>query len=337
MNLGKKIKELRIKNNITQERLAEEMMVTPQAVCKWESGKTMPDITLLPELSVFFGVTIDELFELTDNIHFERISNMLYTRNSLTDDEFSYAESFLRGQRKTKAKSLLARLYGNRADEYRARSAELAKKALEENPHEENLHSVLCGPLWDWDLTNHHELIDFYYEFTGKNPDNFKAHEYLAELLIADFRTEEAERVINKTDKTNHPLSVIRIWAKIEIKKGNREKAEMLLDKMTREYPDNWLAWSYKADICATLGLYDEAIEFYAKAADLSEPPRYIDDNLSIAHIYEIKKNFKAAAEEYKKVTDILIDDLGASDAGDVIQAYERKIAECEKRASNSV
>lgn len=38
MNIGKKIKELRIKNNITQERLAEEMNVSPQAVCKWESG-----------------------------------------------------------------------------------------------------------------------------------------------------------------------------------------------------------------------------------------------------------------------------------------------------------
>ena len=171
MNIGKKIKELRIKNNITQERLAEEMNVSPQAVCKWESGKTMPDILLLPELSVFFGVTIDELFELTDSAHFERIQNMLYMRVSLSDDEFSYAEDFLQ---KRNAKALLARLYENRADEYRKKSAELAKRALEENPRNENIHSILCGPLWgSWDLTNHHELIDFYYEFIRKNPGNY--------------------------------------------------------------------------------------------------------------------------------------------------------------------
>ena len=44
--------------------LAKAMGVTPQTVSKWENDVTMPDVALLPELSVFFGVTIDELFSL---------------------------------------------------------------------------------------------------------------------------------------------------------------------------------------------------------------------------------------------------------------------------------
>ena len=64
---------------------------------------------------MFFCVTIDNLFKLSDSAHFERIKNMLYMRVSLDSDEFSYAEGFLKEKN---AKTLLARLYENRAGEY---------------------------------------------------------------------------------------------------------------------------------------------------------------------------------------------------------------------------
>ena len=54
--LGSRIAELRRKKNMTQEELAAELGVTPQAVSKWET-----DITLLPQLARLFGVTTDEL------------------------------------------------------------------------------------------------------------------------------------------------------------------------------------------------------------------------------------------------------------------------------------
>lgn len=61
MNFGKKIRELRLQKTVTQEQLAAHLNLSPQAVSKWENGLTLPDIQLLPELSVYFGVTIDEL------------------------------------------------------------------------------------------------------------------------------------------------------------------------------------------------------------------------------------------------------------------------------------
>ena len=48
--------------DLTQEGLALKLGVTNQAVSKWESGQSCPDIALLPSLADLFGITIDELF-----------------------------------------------------------------------------------------------------------------------------------------------------------------------------------------------------------------------------------------------------------------------------------
>ena len=65
MDIGNKIKLLRQKIGATQEQLGEKIGVSGQSISKWETGVTMPDITLLPILSSELGVTIDELFDLT--------------------------------------------------------------------------------------------------------------------------------------------------------------------------------------------------------------------------------------------------------------------------------
>lgn len=61
MTLGKRIAYLRKQRNMTQDDLAERMMVSPQAVSKWENDQSCPDIALLPELSKALGVTVDYL------------------------------------------------------------------------------------------------------------------------------------------------------------------------------------------------------------------------------------------------------------------------------------
>ena len=63
LNIGNKIKNLRRQKNISQEVLAQYLGISFQAVSKWESGMTMPDITLIPALASFFGISTDELFD----------------------------------------------------------------------------------------------------------------------------------------------------------------------------------------------------------------------------------------------------------------------------------
>ena len=59
--IGKKISELRRERNMTQEDLAEAMGVSSQAVSKWETELSCPDILTLRPLAELFGVTVDEL------------------------------------------------------------------------------------------------------------------------------------------------------------------------------------------------------------------------------------------------------------------------------------
>ena len=61
--IGNKIRKLRMKHNITQSQLAEVLSVTSQSVSKWECGRSFPDITLLPVIARYFGISMDELFE----------------------------------------------------------------------------------------------------------------------------------------------------------------------------------------------------------------------------------------------------------------------------------
>ena len=61
--IGKLIKELRKKNNLTQKDLADSLGVTYQAVSKWENGKNIPDISILKEISKKYNIDINDLLE----------------------------------------------------------------------------------------------------------------------------------------------------------------------------------------------------------------------------------------------------------------------------------
>lgn len=56
-----KISQLRKNRGVGQQELADVLGVSFQSVSKWETGATMPDITLLPSIAEYFNVTIDEL------------------------------------------------------------------------------------------------------------------------------------------------------------------------------------------------------------------------------------------------------------------------------------
>ena len=61
LNFGENIKQLRKKRDLTQEALADALGISAQSVSKWECAYGYPDITQLPAIANFFGITIDEL------------------------------------------------------------------------------------------------------------------------------------------------------------------------------------------------------------------------------------------------------------------------------------
>lgn len=62
LELGKKIAFLRKMQKVTQTQLAEYLAVQPQTISRWETEGGMPDITFLPKIAIFFGISLDELF-----------------------------------------------------------------------------------------------------------------------------------------------------------------------------------------------------------------------------------------------------------------------------------
>ena len=61
--LGKRLRELRIKNEMSQEQVAERIGVSPQAISKWETGKSDPEIGSLIPLADLFHIPVDELLD----------------------------------------------------------------------------------------------------------------------------------------------------------------------------------------------------------------------------------------------------------------------------------
>ena len=78
MNLADKIIEERKKNGWSQEELASKLGVSRQAVSKWESSGSIPDLQRILQMSELFGVTTDYL--LKDEIEEERQNEYVETK-----------------------------------------------------------------------------------------------------------------------------------------------------------------------------------------------------------------------------------------------------------------
>ncbi len=63
MTLGEKIKKARIESGLTQEQLSGKMMVSRQAITKWEADKGIPDVSNLKLLAQLLNVSVDYLLD----------------------------------------------------------------------------------------------------------------------------------------------------------------------------------------------------------------------------------------------------------------------------------
>lgn len=333
--IGNKIRLLRLSRGLTQEQLAEKLCVAPQSVSKWENDITAPDIQLLPQISVMFGVTIDELFSITDESRLERIENLLEAADRSTiipEDDFERYRSFLNENKdnpklKGRVLTAIAGMYIQQSDGYRAAAAKYALEAIASEPDEKINHSLLRsawnGADRDWCNGNHHELISFYMEFIENHPENVPALQLLLDNLIADSRLSEAGFVLAELRAADSSCRSMWYEAQIAYRKADTATAEKCLRDMTDKFPSDWLAWAYRGDYYACLSKYDEAVCSYEKSIELQPAPRYIDSFLCIAQIHIIQKRYKDAAKYYRKIIGLLETDWNITE-GDAVDKYRR-------------
>lgn len=340
MEIGIQIKQLRLRRGITQEAMAQHFGCTPQAVSKWERGAATPDISMLPAISAYFGVTIDELFALSDDTRMERIQNMLWDVRYFDPADVDKERDFLleKGRREPendRIYELLADMELHLADEHKERAVQYAKEALRRNPENKSAHASLVlgmgGKMPDWYVSGHHQLIAFYEEFVQAHPDVGRAYMWLMDHLLDAGRLEEAKKYLEKYEKVDHTFRKYMYRALICLYSGEKEEAYRNLDEMTAAFPDVDGALLCAGDIMARSGEYEKAKEYYRCAMDVAKPPRFCDYLESIAQICELQGDITGAIAALNEVLDVQCNEWNVT-TGETSDAVRRNIARLEEK-----
>ena len=334
MEMGKEIRRLRNARGLTQEALAAALNVTAQTVSKWECGNSIPDVQLLPEIAIYFGVSIDQLFAMSPEQQMERIENHIYDRGMFTEAEERQLEQqlgvfaedpALEGQ----AKLLLTKLYNNQAEQYRLLAVELGKEAVEKTGGDRDAVSELANA-WgsympDWNVRNHHALIDWFSDYCRRHPDNRAALMWLLDNLIDDRRLTEAREWLEKLARIDSSFRTPMYRYLIALAAGEKDESEKQKRELEALADSEWCCALTLGDICTQRQEYDEAVAWYRRGQELQPSPNFTDSATSIAHICEIRGDREGAIEAYREVLRLLKEDWGIV-SGEEREAVERAI-----------
>ena len=336
-NMGKQIRTGRQRSALTQERLAETLGVTPQAVSKWERGESLPDIALLPELSAALGLTLDELFESSAETHLRRIQQRMENEPRMSLESFRQAEAQLRQdaletEYRPRCLTLLAELYLHMAQGFRQRAEEAAKEAIALRPTEkDNLDALtwaMGGAVADWNFANHARIIDYWKDYVSKYPDHSPGYLYLLDNLIADGRFPEAEEYLARLSALRQDFPLPLYQGLIAQARGDRAEAWRHWDEMVEADPENWLTYACRADCHAREADYPAAIADYRRAAERQPRPRCTDPWDSIAQLSRLSGDRESEAEAYEHIIAILQEDWSLGEC-ETVRGYRRNLAEC--------
>ena len=345
MELGQKIKHLRFKAGLTQEQLAQRLGVTPQSVSKWENAASMPDITLLPALAGEFGVSIDDLFDLSAEQKLQRIENRMDLESELPGDLFLDYEEYLKEQLNTypdigRIMSLLGHLYHHRMEADAAKVSRYAREAIRLAPGKKDSQWLLQLAeghyAWDWNCSNHSRAVAFYQDLIAGSEEAARSplpYYYLIDNLIADRRTKEARKALETLQKLpdHKPILVTAYEAHITLAEYDEAKADAIIEAGKAQYAENSGFLFQAAQYHARKGEYLQAIACYEKDYANDTRPRYCDALQSIAMIYEIMGDYGKAASTYDRILDNLREEWGFTEETAIQEAEREKRRLLEK------
>ena len=325
LKLGAAIKKLRTERGITQEELANRMCVSFQAVSKWETNATTPDIAILPQLALFFGVSIDTLFSMNRDDYIERISKMIRDEYSIAPENFLWAERYLKGMlseenQNNNARILLVELYEHRENRDLLACGRLCEEGLLIEPS----NIVLIGK-----LTRIREkrdesdrLIEFFEALYSKNKQNDILVETLIDIYIKHGRCDDAASLMLSSKK--RPIFEL-YQGDIELALGRKDKAIALWRSAANEnYRDCELLFKI-AERFDNIHDIDAALQLYQQSYEAAPVPKELDALYAQAFLYtKIKKNAEAI-DVWKMIIKSLAYDYGINE-GECVDWAKREI-----------
>ena len=320
MEMGKEIRRLRTDRGLTQEALASALHVTAQTVSKWECGTSFPDVQLLPEIAVFFGVSIDRLFAMTPEQELERLENHIAGSGLLAESETRRIEQQLRAIAENpahagRALTILTGLFNHQAERYRECAVTVGREAVERSEGSGDAISELANA-WnsyipDWCCRNHHALIEWFSDYCRRNPNNRPALMWLLDNLIDDRRLAEAREWLEKLAQIDDTFRTPMYRCLIAQAAGDREEADRLLLELETMEGQDW-SWALTVgDLFTQRQEYDKAVSWYRRAQEMQPAPKFVDSAESIAHICEIRGDRAGAADAYREQLRLLEQDWG--------------------------
>jgi len=250
--IGENIRKLRAELSMTQEQLAARLGCTAQAVSKWETQTTTPDIALLPMIAQALDVRIDTLFEPGKTAYRHRGDRLLATYESdQTDDE-----------------------------SYRAAKAELEKRLHENDPEDQMSYAYLLE-LRAWEYLKRAEA-GYDRAFGLGHAKSFRQRILLLHKQGRDDESIEVchARLFNYPDDVSAHIALAMA---LHLAKQESAAWEAACSAM-EQFPDDAILLSYAGHICQAMNQNDTAFELWQRA--LAADPEVSDPLYSIALLH---------------------------------------------------
>lgn len=325
LKIGATIKKLRIERGITQEELANRMCVSFQAVSKWETNATTPDIAILPQLALFFGVSIDTLFSMNRDDYIERISKMIRDEYSIAPENFLWAERYLKGMlseenQNNNARILLVELYEHRENRDLLACGRLCEEGLLIEPSNIALIGKLTRIREKRDESD--RLIEFFEALYSKNKQNDILVETLIDIYIKHGRCDDAASLMLSSKK--RPIFEL-YQGDIELALGRKDKAIALWRSAANENHRDCELLFKIAERFDNIHDIDVALQLYQQSYEAAPVPKELDALYAQAFLYtKIKKNAEAI-DVWKMIIKSLAEDYGVED-GECVDWAKREI-----------
>lgn len=259
--LSGNLRKLRLDRQLTQEQAAEQLGVSPQAVSRWETSTTLPDVLLLPQIARLYGVLVDDLFRPSPKGYDNNASRLLavYERSHKPEDFLAAAEEFER----------LFRTDAATADDWRGYGV----------VHEYMAYHCI------------QKATDSYTKALKRSRDTDAElyHRVLRQKILLRCRIGQADACITEQEAVlraapDDPESWIDL-AHAQCTAGQHEAALHTCEAALARFPQEGLLHVYAGDACRELKRYDEAFAHWeaAVAADM----KFLDALYSMAFCHE--------------------------------------------------
>ena len=334
MDIGSAIKKLRMDSKVTQEEVAEYLGISFQAVSKWETGTTMPDITLLPEIAAFFGVRIDDLFSVDHEDELNRIDHIL-AYEGLSEQSYFYAKRILDASLQddpdnVRALKLYARLHLSKTNIDLLEAGRMLERAMKRSPLDEEIFGLYRQVRGGGAYKAHSDddwFIRVCEPYAEKFPQNSQLIVMLIEAMIRMRYFERAEKYIHlmQLDDSEEYLRQVYL-GDLELARGNLDNAKAIWDTV----PEDDSRGQYEAgERFNRINEYDQAIKCFQNAFQTAVPPRYLDAVFSLAFLYTKLGRKTEAIEAWQLIIDTLASDFNDCDS-ETVKWARREISKLQ-------